>query len=84
MTFQLELMRQKDVKNFINYNKTVPEGLTSATITVNNNDTNYMVLATPSWETTVWITNKTNTNFKGNFGTAAPAGAKIDYIVIYA
>lgn len=36
-------------------------------------DTSYQIVATPSWNTTVWITNKTTTGFTLNFGTAAPA-----------
>lgn len=84
MTFEIQLLKQRDIKNFINYNKNVPQGNTSVTVTVNKEDTNYMVLAMPSWNTSLWITSKTAASFVGNFGTAAPAGAKIDYLVICA
>lgn len=84
MTFELFLLKQSDVKNYINYNKSIPEGLTSATVTVNKNDTNYMVLATTSWATDFWVTNKTAASFKANFSVAAPAAAFIDYLVICA
>lgn len=37
-------------------------------------DTFYSVTATPEWNTTVWISDKTTAGFNINFGTAAPAG----------
>ncbi len=43
-------------------------------------DTSYGVCATPSWSSTVWISGKTTTGCTLNFGTAAPAGATVDYI----
>lgn len=82
MTFAIQLLRSRDVKNYINFNKTVPQGNTSANVSIKADSTNYLVLAMPSWNTTLWITNKTASGFTGNFGTAAPASAKIDYFVI--
>lgn len=37
-------------------------------------DANYQIIATPSWPTTVHVTNKATTGFTLNFGTAAPDG----------
>src|SRR5262245_35063520 len=38
-------------------------------------DATYIVLCTPNWNTTVWVTNRTITTVDLNFGTAAPANA---------
>lgn len=43
-------------------------------------DASYGVVATPSWGTTVWVTNKTTTGCTINFGTGAPAGGTVDLI----
>jgi len=43
-------------------------------------DASYGVCATPSWGTTVWVTSKATTGCTINFGTAAPAGASVDYL----
>jgi hypothetical protein len=43
-------------------------------------DTQYGVVATPNWDTTVWVTNKTTTGCTLNFGTVAPASATVDVI----
>jgi len=43
-------------------------------------DTTYGIVATPSWNTTVYPTNRTTTGFTLNFGTAAPANATVDYV----
>lgn len=37
-------------------------------------DTNYGVLITPTWDTTLYVTNKATTGFTANFGTGAPGG----------
>jgi len=42
-------------------------------------DTNYGVDVTPSWNTPVWISSKTNTGFTINFGVFAPASATLDW-----
>ena len=44
-------------------------------------DNLYGVQITPSWSTTVFVTAKTTTQFTANFGTVAPGGATIDFIV---
>lgn len=44
-------------------------------------DTSYGVHATPSWNTSVWLTGRTVTQFTLNFGAAAPANATVDYTV---
>jgi hypothetical protein len=40
----------------------------------------YGVVATPSWGTTVWVTNRTTTGFTLHFGTGAPANALVDWL----
>jgi hypothetical protein len=45
-------------------------------------DASYAVLCTPNWSTTCYATAKGTTGFTLNFGTAAPAGASVDWIVI--
>lgn len=47
-------------------------------------DPNYGVLVTPSWLTTVRVTGRTSLGCTVDFGTAAPAGATIDYLVVRA
>jgi len=44
-------------------------------------DANYAVVGTPSWNTTCWVTNKATTGFTINFGTAAPAGATVQWLL---
>lgn len=43
-------------------------------------DTSYGVNATPSWNTTVWVSSRTTTGCTLTFGTAAPASATVDVI----
>jgi len=40
-------------------------------------DDNYTILVEVSWNTTVWITNKTSGGFRINFGTAVPSGGRV-------
>jgi hypothetical protein len=42
---------------------------------------NYAIVATPSWATTVHVTNKATSGFTLNFGTAAPAGATVQWLL---
>lgn len=49
--------------------------------TFNQTDTNYGVVVTPNWNTTVWVTDKATSGFTINFGTNAPANAKFDYFI---
>ena len=43
-------------------------------------DSLYGVTALPSWDTTVWVANRTTTGFDLNFGTATPdADQTVDY-----
>lgn len=37
-------------------------------------DTNYGVIVTPGWGTTIYVTDKATTGFTANFGTGAPGG----------
>ena len=45
---------------------------------------NYGVVVTPSWGTTTFITAKTTGGFTINFGTTAPAGATVDWLIFRA
>jgi len=65
-------------------NVAVAEGATSLAVTlpVTEADTNYGVLVTPHWNTTVSVTGKTTTGFTINFGTAAPVGgSSLDWML---
>lgn len=53
---------------------------TAVTFARTEPDTSYGVQATPSWGTTVWVTNRTTTGFTLNFGTGAPANAVVDVL----
>jgi hypothetical protein len=59
----------------------VTTAATTAAITLANQlpDAAYSVSVTPSWGTTAYVTNKTAIGFTINFGTAAPAGATVDW-----
>ncbi|MGZ9158268.1 MAG: hypothetical protein ACXW36_05330, partial [Nitrospira sp.] len=39
---------------------------------LHEDDANYQIVATPSWATTVHVTNKATSGFTLNFGTPAP------------
>ena len=60
-------------------NQEVAEGAvsTNVTFTPAQPDTNYHVVATPSWNTTVYVTNKSTGGFTVNYGTAAPSGGGV-------
>ncbi|MHB9023946.1 MAG: hypothetical protein ACYC7E_07170 [Armatimonadota bacterium] len=71
-------------KNLRGINRAVTQGATTYAVTfaVAEPDATYAVSVTPTWNTTVWVTNKATTGFTVNFGTAAPSGAKCDWIII--
>jgi hypothetical protein len=62
----------------------VTAAATSVTVALRRKETNvsYGVLVTPSWLTTFRVTAKAVGSFKVDFGTAAPAGATVDYAVV--
>lgn len=45
-------------------------------------DAAYRVRVDPQWGTTTWVTGRTTTGFRINFGTAAPAGALLDWDLV--
>lgn len=45
-------------------------------------DANFAVLVTPNWLTTWKVTGKATTGFTVTFGTAAPASATFDYMIV--
>jgi hypothetical protein len=55
---------------------TLPAGTSNITITETDVDNDYTVLVEVSWNTTVWIDNKTSGGFRINFGTAVPSGGR--------
>ncbi len=64
-------------------NETVVQTQNIQTITGKTySDNDYSVLCTPNYNTTCFVTDKTSTGFTLNFGTAAPTGAKVDWIVV--
>jgi hypothetical protein len=64
-------------------NVSVPAGATFINITlpIAEPDTNYGVVVTPQWNTTVWVTNKTTTGFRINFGTAPTVASALDWFL---
>ena len=48
---------------------------------LHEDDANYEIIATPSWATTVHVTDKATTGFTLNFGTAAPEGATCAWLM---
>jgi hypothetical protein len=63
-------------------NESVKSGLSSLSVTlpVSEPDDNYGVVATPFWNTTVYVSDKTQTTFVLNFGTVSP-GSELSWIV---
>ena len=53
---------------------TAPAGATYVDIVDIDVDNNYTVLVEVSWNTTVYVSNKTASGFRISFGTAAPSG----------
>jgi hypothetical protein len=45
-------------------------------------DANYAVLCTPNYATTCYVTNVATTGFTISFGTAAPANATVNWLVV--
>jgi hypothetical protein len=44
-------------------------------------DDNYAIVATPSWDTRVWVTSKATNGFILNFSNAAPTGATVQWLL---
>lgn len=44
-------------------------------------NSNYGLMMCPNWNTTFWVTDKSTTGFKANFGTVSPSDAFLDYSV---
>lgn len=60
----------------------VTAGATTLAVTLPKTESgsDYGVVATPGWATTVWVTGKSTTSFTLNFGSAAPGGGStVDY-----
>jgi len=45
-------------------------------------DTEYSLFATPSWETTAWVSQKATTSATINFSKRAPADGTIDWLLL--
>ena len=63
-------------------NESVPSGFSSLDVNLNvpEPDLNYGVVATPFWNTTVYVSNKAQNGFKLNFGAISP-GAEVSWIL---
>ena len=61
----------------------VPAGSSYVDITLPREepDANYGVVVVPYWETTYWISNKTKTGFRVNFGTTPTNDSYIDWFI---
>lgn len=68
----------------VGVNVSVANGATSHAVTFvkGEADTSFAVLVTPSWATTVRVTDKATTGFTARFGSAAGASDTIDYAVL--
>lgn len=56
-------------------------GSTYYDVSDSDEDTNYTILVEVNWNTSVWITNKTTSGFRINFGSA-PSGAVVRWVKI--
>mgnify|MGYP000635406924 CR=1 FL=1 len=61
---------------------TVPAGAAYIDISDADADDDYTVLVEVNWSTTVWITGKTSSGFRINFGTVAPSGAVVRWVKV--
>lgn len=52
--------------------ETVAAGVTSKTVSVSAKTAAYEIAPSTNWNTTIWITGITTTQFVANFGTPAP------------
>lgn len=52
----------------------IAAGVVSQTVVVVQSDATYKVFGTPTWNTVVFVTSRTTTNFVAEFSTPAPAG----------
>jgi hypothetical protein len=71
------------VKVIAVFNQSVPAGTgqTNVTFPSAQPDTNYHAVVTPSWNTTVYVTDKSTTGFTINYGTAPASAGSIDITV---
>ena len=66
-------------------NVAIASGAVTQTVTfiTPENDNTYRIVPSVTWNTTVWITNKTTTGFTLNFGAAPPlAGFSVDWMLL--
>lgn len=63
-------------------NRAVGAGAATLAVTfpTSEGDTDYGVIATPNWLTTIRVTAKTVSGFTLDFGTVAPANATVDCV----
>ena len=90
--FRLFLMRYHQplaqqinlIANYIQTFQATVAGLAASTTVVlpaAHVDVNYVVSATPDWNTTLWVNNLTKTGFDANYGTIAPVGGGLLYCI---
>jgi hypothetical protein len=70
--------------NLRGINVGVAEGQTELQVTFDRPEADdaYAVTVTPSWMTNIAVPAKTAAGFRVQFGTAAPAGAKVDWVLV--
>jgi len=57
-------------------------GATYYDVSDSDTDTEYTILVEVNWNTTVYITNKSTSGFRINFGTSAPEGASVRWVKV--
>jgi hypothetical protein len=75
---------EKPAHNLRGINVAVTQGQTGLQVEspVPETDAEYAVSVTPSWMANTWVPAKGPEGFTVQFGTAAPAGAKVDWIIV--
>lgn len=73
-----------NANNLRGINVAVPEAAQEVAITFPKPeaDANYAVAITPSWMTNLCVSSKTEKGFAVQLGGAAPAGAKLDWVIV--
>lgn len=78
------LLRRALTRGGVTVNLAVPTSATSVTCGFAHHepDTKYAAFVTPSWGTTASVTSKSTTSCALAFGTAAPANATVDVVIL--
>ncbi|MBI4100831.1 hypothetical protein HY439_03805 [Candidatus Microgenomates bacterium] len=81
LTLEGKVLGSKDLRGI---NVTIPSGSSQLRITLEEKreSPNFAVSVSPSWNTTIWITEKKEDGFTINFGAPANEDASLDWIII--